>query len=227
MKLLLIEDDMNLAESIIDYFTIMGHVADYAMSGTAGVEFVRDNQYDAVILDINLPDSDGFEICDFIRSNMRLDIPIIMVTSRTMLEDKISGFKSGADDYLPKPFDLSELEMRLQAVIRRVNNNLTRPFKVGDLVLDSNMRAVSRAGVQIELSPVCFSILLKLMEKSPKYVTKEELEYAVWKDEPPVTDSLKTHLYKLRCRIDTPFKTKLLHTTKKKGFRLAVDPDGL
>ncbi len=223
MRLLLIEDDSDLAENVIDYFEMQGWSVDYAITGEAGLQFAQENHYDALVLDINLPGINGFEVCRLLRQKLRLNIPVIMLTARTMLNDKLDGFESGTDDYLPKPFELAELKVRLEAAVRRTKNTVAGVFEVGGLSLDPENGCVMRNGKIIDLPGVCFTILRKLMEAHPGIVSKEELEYAIWKDQPPQTNALKAHFYTLRQLVDKPFEKELLHTVRGRGYKVAEE----
>jgi DNA-binding response OmpR family regulator len=225
MKILLIEDDFDLAENIIDYFEIQNYKVDYTDSGESALEFLHENRYDIIVLDINLPGIDGFEVCRKIRAKMHLNVPIIMLTARSMLLDKLEGFESGADDYMPKPFELPELKMRINALHRRASQKMAMQFCVEDLVVVPEKGTVTRQGKSIVLTPICFAILLKLMENYPGFVSKEELEYAVWKDDPPMTNALKVHFFNLRQAIDKPFDKHLLYNIRGRGY--AISPRDL
>ena len=223
MRLLLIEDDSDLAENVIDYFEMQGWSVDYAITGEAGLQFAQENHYDALVLDINLPGINGFEVCRLLRQKLRLNMPVIMLTVRTMLNDKLDGFESGTDDYLPKPFELAELKVRLEAAVRRTKHSVAEVFEVGGLSLDPENGCVMRGGKIIDLPGVCFTILRKLMEAHPGIVSKEELEYAIWKDQPPQTNALKAHFYTLRQLVDKPFEKELLHTVRGRGYKIAEE----
>jgi len=220
MKFLLVEDDLDIAENIIEFMEGRGCDMDYAMSGELALELLKDNMYDAVILDINLHGISGFEVCSRIRRIMRLKIPVLMLTARILIDDKINGFECGADDYLTKPFDLEELLIRLKALSRRFRQCVTNVFTVADLSLDPEKGTVERAGDPITLPHVCFRILLRLMEKYPGIVSKEELEYDIWKDQPPVSNSLKSHFYILRQLVDKPYEKQLLHSIRGRGYKI-------
>ncbi|MGE4266779.1 MAG: response regulator transcription factor [Deferribacterales bacterium] len=220
MKLLLIEDDFDVAESIIDFMESRECATDFAMSGEQALLLLKNNCYDAIILDINLRGMNGFEVCSKIRSSLHLKIPVLMLTARVVLSDKLNGFKCGADDYLTKPFELEELLVRLQAVSRRHRQCVADVFKVADLTLDPDKGIVERAGQSIRLSYVCFRILLRLMEKSPGFVSKEELEYDIWKDQPPMSNALKSHFCMLRTLVDKPFEKQLLQTIRGRGYKI-------
>lgn len=223
MKLLLVEDDTDLAENVIDYFELNGCFTDYAMSGEVALELLKTNKYDAVVLDINLPGIDGFEVCRQVRRNLHLNIPVLMLTARTLLDDKLEGFTSGTDDFLPKPFELAELKVRLQALCRRAKQGMAQLFCVEDLCIDPEKGIVTRGGHELNLPHICFVILVKMMEQYPGFVTKEDLEYAIWRDEPPMTDALKVHFHTLRQIVDKPFAKQLIHSIRGRGYKISSE----
>ena len=222
MKILLVEDDTDLAENIIDYFEIQECNVDYVTSGEAAIDLLHENHYNSIILDINLPGIDGFEVCNIVRQKMRLNIPILMLTARSMLEDKLVGFESGTDDFLTKPFELAELKIRLSAIMRRANQDMVLKFCIDDLCVDPDKGTVTRAGKVLNLTPICFTILMMMIEKFPGIATKEELEYAIWKDDPPMTDALKVHFHTLRQFIDKPFEKQLLYSVRGRGYVISA-----
>lgn len=222
---LLVEDHRSLAETVLDFLTNVGFEVDYAADGLSGLHLASSNAYDAIVLDIMLPGMDGLELCQRLRKEKALETPIIMLTARDQLQDKLDGFQRGADDYLVKPFDLPELAARLVALIRRQRGeHAPGQLQVGDLVLDPVNFSVTRANKLITLSPTCFRILKVLMRESPKLVTRELIERELWGDMLPDSDTLRSHLYKLRQAIDKPFGDPLLHTVPGQGFKLAVLP---
>ncbi|MGA7979859.1 MAG: response regulator transcription factor [Chromatiaceae bacterium] len=224
MHLLVIEDNPDLVANIVDFLEERGHTLDIAYNGFAGLGFTLENDYDAVILDLMLPGLDGLELCAKLREANR-DLPVLMLTARDSLEDKLDGFASGADDYLVKPFALLELEARLQALVRRGHTAsvLSRRLQVADLALDLSTRRVTRAGKTLDVAPIPMKILETLMRQSPRLVTRAELERAIWGDAPPDSDALRAHLHQLRQAIDKPFPRALLHTVRGFGYRVADD----
>jgi len=146
-----------------------------------------------------------------------------MLTARDELPDKIAGFRAGADDYLTKPFALPELEVRLEALLLRAQGrNPRKRLQVGDLVLDLATLEAQREGQVLHLYPACRKLLEVLMRASPGAVTRQQLEFALWGDEPPDGDQLRSHVYELRRSVDGPFAEKLIHTLPRVGYRLAV-----
>lgn len=224
MHLLVIEDNPDLVANLCEFLEERGHTADIAYNGYAGLGFAVENSYDAVVLDLMLPGIDGLEVCARLRAAGRT-MPVLMLTARDSLEDKLEGFASGADDYLIKPFALLELEARLQALVRRgrgESEHGAHRLQVADLTLDIATWQVSRAGQTIELPPIPLKILELLMRRSPQVVRRAELERAVWGDDPPDSDALRTHLHQLRAAIDKPFTRPLLHTLRGMGYRLGL-----
>lgn len=224
MHILLIEDNPDLVENLYEFLGARGSVVDAAYDGRSGLEFVQKNTYDVVILDLILPDIDGTEICKLLREQ-GCSLPILMLTARDTLEDKITGFRSGADDYLVKPFALQELELRLKALVRRSQDDVsTASLRIADLQFNPATFSVSRAQCTIELPPIPLKILELLMRQSPRVVSRQEIEKHVWGEELPETDSLRAHLNTLRNRIDKPFTKSLMQTLRGLGYRL-VDSD--
>ncbi len=184
---------------------------------------MQQRRFDAVIVDRGLPDGDGLELCGVIRADPRAAAtPILVLTARDAVADRLAGFAAGADDYLVKPFSLDELAARLQAIHRRNGNAKATRVHVGDLFMDFGTSEVSRAGQPLRLPPTCRRLLETLVRHSPETVTREQLEQAVWGDDPPDSDALKSHMHQLRTIVDRPFATPLLHHVSGVGYRLAA-----
>lgn len=224
MHILLIEDNPDLAANISDYLAAHDHVIDFAGDGVTGLHLGVVNSYDAIILDVRLPGIDGLTLCQKLRKEARRNTPVLMLTARDTLNDKLEGFKAGADDYLVKPFSLEELEARLHALVRRMQHAANR-LQVADLVLDIDTQEVRRGGHLIELTPIAFRLLGLLMRESPRVVTRRQVEQELWGDDPPDSDAVRAHIYALRSAIDKPFAVKLLHTVHSTGYRLARTAD--
>lgn len=221
--ILLIEDHRDIAELVFDFLEGQGYSVDYAADGDDGLRLGRENTYDAVVLDVMLPGMDGMTVCRALRA-ARIDTPLLMLTARDALEDKLAGFDSGADDYLVKPFDLEELGARLNALIRRQRGGAER-LQVGDLTLDPRTLQVVRRGEVLNPTPIGLKILATLMQASPTVVDRRTLERAVWGDLPPDSDALRSHMYSLRKVVDRPFGKALIHTVHSAGFRIADSDD--
>ncbi|HLP30823.1 MAG TPA: response regulator transcription factor [Geothrix sp.] len=226
MHLLVIEDNPDLVANLLDFLGSRGHTVDVAYNGYAGLGFALENRYDAIVLDLMLPGIDGLEVCARLRA-AHSPIPVLMLTARDSLEDKLEGFASGADDYLIKPFALLELEARLQALQRRQRPGGGKGgcLQVGDLVLDTGTLQVTRAGQPLELPPIPLKLLDLLMRRAPDVVSRAEMERAIWGETPPDSDALRAHLHFLRSAIDKPFPKPLLHTVRGFGYRLSEDDE--
>lgn len=226
MRLLVIEDNRDIAANLGDFLEDRGHTVDYAADGVTGLHLAVVNDFDAIVLDLNLPGIDGIEVCRKLRVEGRKQTPVLMLTARDSLESKLAGFESGADDYLVKPFALQEVEARLQVLARRTKSNVSRILNIADLEYNLDTLEVHRAGESIQLNPTALKILQALMESSPSVVTRTELETKVWGEELPDSDSLRVHIHGLRAAIDKPFPTPLIQTRHGIGYRI-VDPDAL
>lgn len=226
MRILLVEDHHDIAENISDYFASRGDTVTHASDGLQGLKLARNNAYDVVVLDVMLPGMDGLELCRRLRGDVALQTPILMLTAKDLLSDKVTGFDVGADDYLVKPFSLVELGMRLRALTRR-SSPIAPPtsITISDLKFDLNTLEAERAGQQIKLNPTMRRLLSVLMQNSHRVVPREELEKALWGDAPPEADVLRAHMHALRGAIDKGFTPRLLHTLHGTGYRLFVDPD--
>ena len=224
LRILIVEDNTDMAENIGDYLEAQGHVLDFAMDGIGGLHLAVTQNYDAIVLDVMLPGMDGLIFCNKLREEADKHTPVLMLTARDTLADKLKGFDAGADDYLVKPFELKELSARLGALVRRAGNVPKSLLRVADLELDTGTMKVQRAGQPIELNRASLRILSLLMKTYPNVLSRKTLEHALWGDTPPGSDALRSHIYTLRCAIDKPFKRPLLQTVHAVGYRL-VEPD--
>ena len=221
LKILLIEDHRDLAESVIDFLEAIGCIVDYAAEGTSGLYLARTETFDAIILDWMLPGMSGVDVCKSLREQHGLTSPIIMMTARDELNDKLQGFDAGADDYLVKPFDLPELVVRIQSLVRRHKGSIvSETLSIGDLEINTGARTVRRGGKNIALTPAGYQILVLLAKNTPNVVTREQIEQQLWGEELPASDTLRSQIYKLRKSVDKPFDTALIETVQATGFRL-------
>lgn len=221
-SLLLVEDNHDIAAMVCDYFEARGYTMDYAADGVTGLHLAVTGSYDAIVLDLMLPGIDGVELCRKLRNEASRDTPVLMLTARDTLDDKITGLEAGADDYLVKPFEITELEARIRATLRRIRGSLVREaLELGDLRVDTGTMEVTRAGQTLSLTPIGLKLLVTLLKASPKVVSRQDLERAVWGDIVPDSDALRSHMYNLRKSIDKPFDKTLLHTVAGAGYRLA------
>jgi DNA-binding response OmpR family regulator len=221
MRLLLIEDNRDILANLADYLTLKGYVVDCAQDGLTGLHLAATQHYDLIVLDVMLPGMDGFALCERLREGERSATPVIMLTARDTLDDRLRGFRTGADDYLTKPFAMSELAARIAAVLKRSRGAAQRRLVVGELEYDLDTLEARRAGQTLRLSPIGLRLLAILMKKSPAVVRREVLEDALWGDAPPDSDSLRSHIHALRQQIDKPFERPLLHTVHGVGYRIA------
>ncbi|WP_286272311.1 response regulator transcription factor [Thalassotalea hakodatensis] len=227
LRVLLVEDNIGIANNIADYFTMHDAVIDFAYKGKHGCELAASQYYHCIILDIMLPDIEGLEVCERIRAASDRHIPIIMLTARDTLDDKLAGFTHGADDYLTKPFALEELYVRCLALSNRLNiPQQGKVTSIGDgekkLTLDYQRQQVSRNNQLLSLPPKVFSILQILIESHPRPVSKSELIDRVWGDNGTDSDSLRSHIYQLRKSVDKPFSTDVVKTIHSVGFALDI-----
>ena len=220
--ILLIEDNRGIAEMAGEFLERRGYSLDYASDGFTGLRLATQNGYDVIVLDLMLPGIDGLELCRKLRNEAKISTPVLMLTARDTLEDKLVGLDAGADDYLVKPFEIRELEARVRALIRRDRRQVSAEvLRVGDLVLDTATLRVQREGQELAVSPIGLKLLTILMRESPRVVSRRDIEREVWGDLLPDSDTLRSHLYNLRKAIDKPFDKPLLHTIHSAGYRLA------
>ncbi|MFC5571294.1 response regulator transcription factor [Lysobacter yangpyeongensis] len=225
MRVLVVEDNRNLVANLFEYFEARGYTLDAAPDGPTGLHLALTQDYDAIVLDWMLPRMDGREVLGGLRAAGR-STPVLMLTARAELDDKVQGFRSGADDYLTKPFELPELEVRLEALAARGAGRGQRVLQVADLRYDLTTLEATRAGRALHLYPAGRKLLELLMQASPAAVSRERLERALWGDTPPDGDMLRSHVYELRRSVDGPFATKLIHTLPRIGYRLAASDAG-
>jgi len=221
MRILIIEDNADISASIYDFLEGRGHIMDAAPDGVTGLHLAVSNDYDVIILDLGLPGIDGLDVCRRLREDAKRSTPVIMLTARDELAQKLAGFDSGADDYLVKPFLLEELAARVQVLHDRRHRGAMESLRVADLTLDESQHRVTRCGRAVTLSPIGFKILAFLMAESNRVVARREIEQIVWGDDPPDSDALRTHLSNLRNAVDKPFDKPLLHTIRGVGYRVA------
>jgi DNA-binding response OmpR family regulator len=219
LSIMLVEDHRQLAQTVLEFLEQEGASVDYAGDASLARELLREHHYDLILLDIMLPGEDGYSLCQYLRKELTLDTPVIFLTARDHLDDKLEGFSKGGDDYLVKPFALPELLARVHAQVRR-NRGEVAPnvLAVADLELDPTRQEVRRSGQPVKLSPTAFRILKILMRESPRVVSREQLEQELWGDLVPDSDALRSHLYNLRKAIDKPFGSPLLETLPGVGF---------
>jgi len=221
--LLLVEDNYDLADSVIQYLSLEGIVCDHAASGEAGLGLARENRYDVILLDIMLPRLNGLQVCDILRKEGD-DTPILMLTARDTLNDKIVGFRSGTDDYLVKPFDMEELIVRVKALARR-RSGQARVITAVDISMNLETGQAFRGNREVPLTPTGRILLETLVRAHPAVVPRQKLARAVWGEDPPESNSLKVHLHKLRRVLNPEGDEPVFHTVTAQGYVLRRDDE--
>lgn len=225
MRILIIEDDPQIATNLQSLLTKSGaFAADIALTGREGETKSLDESYDLIILDWILPDMDGLSIIKLMRE-AHLHTPILMLTARTQPEDKVEGLNSGADDYITKPFDKSELLARVRALLRRRHLPTTPPLlTISDLTIDTNSHETHRSGNRIDLSPKEYSLLEFLARSQCQVLDRLEILSHVWDESTdPFSNTVDVHIRFLRRKIDDHYSPKLIHTVRGKGYSLCAN----
>lgn len=223
MRILVVEDHPDLAANVGDFLGACGHTVDFAADGPSGLRLALGQEFDAIILDRMLPGLDGVSVCRRLRATNAGTTPVLMLTALDAVSDRVDGLRAGADDYLVKPFAMSELLARLEALHRRASApTLDRRLSVADLVFDLDTLEVRRSGDLLTLTPAARKLLELLMRETHRVVSRDELEQRLWGDAPPEADVLRAHMYALRAAVDRPYEQKLLHTVHGTGYRLAA-----
>ncbi|MEH8017239.1 response regulator transcription factor [Rheinheimera muenzenbergensis] len=225
VRLLVVEDNRDICDNIAGYLEKHSYVMDFAYDGISAMYLALTQPFDVIMLDLMLPGMDGLSFCHKLRTEAKLETPVLMLTARDTLDDKLKGFAAGADDYLVKPFALQELHARLQALYKRSHGKTDNLLTVADLTLNKSTLQVHRGGQRLEVNPASLKLLQRLMEQAPAVVMRDELETLLWADERPDGDALRSHMYKLRQAIDRPFACPLIHTVHRIGYRLAEDAE--
>ncbi len=221
MRILIIEDDPTIATNLYDYLTALGHAVDAAADGATGVHLAMSQPFDAIVLDLGLPGLDGIKVCQKLRLQAHLETPVLMLTARDTLQDKLRGFESGADDYLVKPFALKELEARLHALHKRSRGRVTQKMLVvGDLTLDPQTLEIRFAENEVKLPPKCIRLLEMMMTQPGRLCSRRELESAVWGDTQETSDTLRTHMHVLRRTLVEAGGRDPIETVHGLGYRL-------
>lgn len=220
LQLLLVEDHEALRTQIAALLRGAGHRVDEASDGRLALQQALAEPPDVLLLDIGLPGLDGLKLCERLRRESARQVPVLMLTARDQLEDKLAGFAAGGDDYLVKPFAGPELLARVAALARRGSAGQDYLLRVGPLSLDRRGVEAFRDGQRLALPPTPFAILRLLMESHPRALTRSELIRRLWDDEPPESDPLRSHIHQLRQLIDKAFEQPLLKTVHGVGYRL-------
>jgi DNA-binding response OmpR family regulator len=219
MKILLIEDDEVIAERVKAGLEKARYAVEVAPDGETGLEMAQSNPYALLILDLMLPRRDGWSVCETLRRG-RDTVPILMLTARDGVEERVRGLEVGADDYLPKPFDFNELLARVRALLRRDKLHKSRMIRIADLEIDTSARRVRRGGRDITLTPHEFSLLEALAANEGRTLTREVIQERVWGDEESYSNTVSFHIAVLRKKIDAEYAVKLIHTVHGVGYVL-------
>ena len=220
--ILLVEDEQDIATQVVDYLSQQGLIVDYACNGKIALSLLEKNHYDVVVLDLMLPDIDGLSLCHQIKSSSDVNLPVLMLTARDSMADKVHGFEMGADDYLTKPFILQEVYLRCQALSRRHLLHSSNKIIIGDLIIDVKARSVTRQNTKISLSVTDFELLTLLAQAYPNALSKRHLTEKIWGDFAPESDAIRSHIYTLRNAVDKPFSAPMIRTVHGIGFKLEL-----
>lgn len=227
MRILIVEDNPDILANLYEFLEAKGHVLDSAVNAYAGLALATQHAYNVVVLDVMLPGMSGIELCQKLRSELHDLTPVLMLTARDTLQDKVAGFESGADDYLVKPFSLVELEARLKALVRRAGGNYScgATLTVGNLSFDTESYHAARAGRSLTLTKTGYTLLKCLMKAAPRVVSRETLEHEIWGEDRPNSDALRTHIHALRHALDKPEPFAMLRTVPGIGFKLVASDE--
>jgi two-component system OmpR family response regulator len=221
MRLLLVEDDLKIASFIVKGMKSEGYAVDHAQDGLEGLHMAVSEPYDAAIIDVMLPKLDGLSLIERMRKD-KVNTPVIILSAKVSVGDRVKGLQTGSDDYLPKPFAFSELLARVQALIRRAGG-LSEPTRLvyGDLTMNLLTREVTRGGRKIELQRLEFALLEYLMRNAGRVVSKTMIMEHVWDyNFDPQTNVVESRICRLRDKIDRGFDRKLIHTMRGVGYAL-------
>jgi two-component system copper resistance phosphate regulon response regulator CusR len=225
MRILLVEDDSRIARFVSQGLREQTYAVDVTADGEDALFKASVNDYDAVILDVMIPGRDGFEVCRELRA-AGSSVPVIMLTARDAVPDRVAGLDAGADDYLTKPFEVAELLARLRALLRR--GHVVRPALItaADLVIDTRAHVVTRAGTRIELTAKEYALLEYLARESGRVLTRAEIAEHVWDENfDPFSNLIDVNINRLRRKVDDGFAVPLIHTRRGEGYVLAAPED--
>ena len=227
MRILIIEDDPAIAANLYDFLEARGHAVDAAADGVTGLHLAVTGGFDAIVLDLGLPGMDGVTLCRKLRDEARDDTPVLMLTARHTLEDKLDGFSRGADDYLVKPFALKEVEARLAALHkRRAGKVAERTLVAGDLEFDPASLAIRFRGNEVRLPPKCIRVLQALMAQPGRVLSRREIESEVWGEALESSDTLRSHMHVLRRELTRAGGYDPVENVHGLGYRLVPRAEG-
>ncbi|MBQ8503252.1 MAG: response regulator transcription factor [Clostridia bacterium] len=220
MRILIAEDEKALNRILTKQFTKIGHSVDSCFDGESVFDYICNASYDAIVMDVMMPKKDGFQVLREMRGK-GIDTPVIFLTAKTEIEDRVYGLDLGANDYLIKPFSFDELAARVRMVTRKSTGNITNEYTVGDLTVNVKSREVVRGGKKIELSAREYTILEALIRNAGTVMSREKIESSVWNyDYTGGTNVIDVYIRYLRKKIDDGFEKKLIHTVRGAGYVL-------
>ena len=223
LTILVVEDHPTIARQIVDFLDGLKWQTDHAATGALAIDLATRETYDVILLDLNLPDIDGLDVCRAIKARAPRNVPVLMLTARDAFKDKARGFNGGADDYLTKPFDLRELALRCEALARRGQLHVDQELRVGPLTLLTRQQRALHNGAPVPLTQAGFKILSALCAAHPHAVSRSALTHALWGANPPDSDALKSHIYALRKQLDLAGAPDAIVTIPQLGYRLKLD----
>ena len=223
MRILVIEDEVNLNDIIVKKLKLEHYGVDTCFDGKEALEYILSTEYDVIIMDVMLPKMNGFEILKRMRSK-NIKTPVLLLTAKDSIEDRVEGLDSGADDYLVRPFAFDELLARIRVLLRRTSNNASNIFKIGNLTVDCGAYKVFRDNIPIKLSTREFTILEYMIRNKDKVLSREKIEQHIWNyDYEGGTNVVDVYIRYLRRKIDDNFNPKLIHTVRGVGYILKVE----
>lgn len=220
LSVLVIEDTVAIGREICDFLSSKGLRTDYAASGKLGLSLAANQHYDVIVLDVMLPDINGVTVCKMLKQQCDPLPAVLMLTARDSIADKSLGFDAGADDYVTKPFALTELLLRCQALARRHQLHQSQTIVIGELAINQKQQLAERQGLRLKLSSTDFLILLTLVQAYPNAVSRQQLINKIWGEDTPDSDVIRSHIYTLRQALDKPFTSPMLTTLHGIGFKL-------
>ncbi len=224
MRILVVEDEQSLNRIITKRLEKEGYSVDSCYDGEDALHYIDMGEFDAIVLDIMIPKIDGFGVLQAIRAK-KLEVPVLFLTARDSIDDRVKGLDAGADDYLIKPFSFDELLARLRVMIRKKAGNVTNIFEIADLTVDINSRRVWRGGNEIMLSAKEFDVLEYLIRNKDIVLSREKIESHIWNfDYCGGSNVIDVYIRYLRKKIDDPYETKLIHTIRGAGYVLRIEP---
>lgn len=221
MQILIVEDDTTIADNVYEYLSARGYGVDAAPNGLTALHLLATQHFDAVVLDIGLPGMNGLTLAQRIRQDVKSDLPILMLTARDTLEDKLAGFSAGADDYLVKPFALKEVEARIVALVKRARGRVVEAVqRLGDLEYDPFSGLVAWRKQPLKLPPKCLKLLQAMLAQPGRLFSRDELELMVWGQPQASSDTLRSHLSQLRRELTLEDGRSMIETVHGRGYRL-------